>query len=192
MFFFEDDKTKIEFETSIRAKKNFEKALEILGKSKEEAFDEFLTMLITQALNASDESSMARPQVSYNNLAHIIPNNSVLTEDTIRSRIVRWARNVDTNPHKVMKAYFLTIDSNLNYTDAEYKAYRPKMEAHFNYLIGESGRTISTFIIMFRQMSSNAVRAYGDVFKFDRNTKEVTINEKYRELVFSLKDQFLE
>ena len=168
-----ENKVNIEFTTDKKRADNFNLALELLGISKEEAFEDFLANLITKALQKNAD-------INNDN-----KDDKKLSDETIRGRIHKWARTPASYPHIMVKSYI-----NATFSFEFDKAPRAKMQAHFCNHIGRYDERL--FISLFRQMCSASSRAYGDVFIYDKATQDVYLNEKYRELIVELKDQFLE
>ena len=176
MFFFDNQKYTITFEVDDIRKANFDLALEKLGKTKEEAFDAFLAMLITKALggDANEDVVLEAPDEMKR-----------LSKDKICSRIRRWAERKYSYPHMMLAAYFEA--KKMCPGDG---VILPKMEGHFNQF-AELSYGDGKFGAILRQMCSSAERAYGNVFVYDRRRGEVHLNEEYKDLVLSLKDKFL-
>lgn len=179
MSFFDDHKVDITFRVDPKRAENFTRALEILGKDKNEAFEEFLAMLISEALNPNREDE------------GYVRDRRRLSEKSIRMRINKWANNPDSHPYRMIRAYFQATPMRGGWFNEQQPALRAKVQGHFNDLCGV-GYESKTFITVFRQMCSNAIRAYGDIFIYDRRKEEVCLNPLYAEQILSLKDKFLE
>lgn len=177
MFFF-DDKVEVKFNVRPAVKENFLKAIDILKASPEEAFEEFVSLLIAQALREE-------------NGEHLDVLSSIdkrLSEKVVISRIHKWSYNSKGLPHKMLKA-FLQVSENMNLGHLEEGVDRFKMSGYFmNYAKCDYPK----FESIFRQMCSNAPRAYGDVFEYTRGSHEVYLNKKYIEVIRSLIDAFKE
>ena len=179
MPFFEDKvEVKINVKPSVRD--NFELALEKLGKNKEEAFEEFTSNLIAQALGGGDQSK--------NDLSSLEEyEGSRLSEQTVVNRIKKWSMNPKGMPHKMIKS-FLSVSDSLNIPLDE-PVDRFKMMGYFMNFAECNERKFES---IFRQMCSRAARAYGDIFEFDRETREVSLNKKYVSFINSIKFKFFE
>ena len=178
MFFFQKTTVPVTFEIDEYRLRDFTEALSVLGLTKEEAFDQFLSLLMHEALHP-EKQSLDPSEASKKG-------SDRLSQKAIESRIKAWAIKKKCHPHLMMKAYFLCRD-----VHGEEHLYREKMGVIFDELAGlEYGN--NTFMTVFRQMCSNAGRAYGDVFECDRRTKIVTLNPFYASLINSPQDQFLD
>lgn len=182
MFFFgKTSTTTITFEVDEYRLGDFNEALSILGISKEEAFDQFLSMLIREALRPQEKSELLPP-------ANEKEGSSRLSQKTIESRILSWAAKPKSYPHMMVKA-FLTASFN----HGTETPYRDKICAFFTDYAGlSSSFKDPTFMSVFRQMCSNASRAYGDVFLYNRRERLVSLNPVYRDLILSLRDKFMD
>ena len=168
--FFNDDKTEIRFKVRPSVNDNFELALELLKMSKEEAFEEFTSALIAKAL------LKGKPMESI-----MITGDDELSSEVIVGRIRKWFNNPNGYPYKMLKA-FLTVSHHMN-RYIEEPVDRFKMSGYFKAF---ANCDESKFESILRQMCSASKRAYGDVFKYDRTTRQVSLNEKYVEVVRSL------
>ena len=176
-FFNNNEKEIIEFEVDEKRYADFTLALSLLNLSKEQAFEEFLSLMITKALKKANGENDSEP-VNEEPSKHLSP-------ATIRNRIYKWARNTNSFPHLMVKAY---LNTSLNMQ--EDFAYRAKMQAHFENSTQnfDGGRR---FISLFRQMCSDSSRAYGNIFIYDSARENVYLNEAYKDLIIELQDQFL-
>ena len=180
MSFFDDHKVDITFRVDPKRAENFTRALEILGKDKNEAFEEFLAMLISEALNPNREDE------------GYVRDRRRLSEKSIRMRINKWANSPDSHPYRMIRAFFKACPPRSGWFNEENEHVdRYKIQIQFNELCGFEDVS-KTFITVFRQMCSNAIRAYGDIFIYDRRKEEVCLNPLYEEQILSLKDKFLE
>ena len=177
--FFEEPKDKVEvkFEVDKKRAAVFEYFLETLNMTEAQAFDEMLGVLASKMANNSTKPE-SRP-------FEVKQEENRLPDEVVSSRIKKWARDINSYPHIMIQAYI-----NASLILEEDHAWRKKMEIYFNDKVGNENVTISRFISVFRQMCSSSSRAYGDVFIYDRYTDNVYLNEKYKELIISLKDQF--
>ena len=177
--FFEEEKstTNITFEVDKKRATVFEYFLESLDMTPAEAFDEMLGVLASKVGNKSG-SKESKP-------FELKSEEKKLSEEVVVSRIKKWAGDKNSYPRIMIQAY-INASQILN----EDFAWRVKMELYFMSRTGDSNN--NRFLNIFRQMSSASSRAYGDIFIKDRNKDNVYLNEKYKELVYSLKDQFLE
>lgn len=157
-----DDKVEIRFRVKPIVRKNFDMALELLKKNEDEAFEEFVSYLISQALRKEDDS---------------------LSDEVVSGRIRKWFNHPDGLPYKMLKA-FLTVSHNMN-RSLEEPVDRFKMSGYFKVY---ANCDEDKFDSIFRQMCSASKRAYGNVFKYNRNTREVTLSKEYINLVSSLDD----
>ena len=171
MFFFESLKVKVDLECPLAEMQAFEEALRILNMSKEEAFDEFIRQTIAIAEMRSG-GIVEKPKENR------------LSDDAIKSRIFGWSRNKELKAHKMIKAFFKVA----GIFDGKF-ADKIKMRYTYNELTGQYDE--SDFLNVFRQMCSNSSRAYGDIFVNDRVNNRVTLNEKYREQILELRNDFL-
>lgn len=179
MPFFED-KVEVKINVKPMVRDNFELALEKLGKSKEEAFEEFTSNLIAQALGAEGNSGPDNnPLKEYEE--------SKLSERTVINRIKKWSMNPKGMPHKMIKS-FLSVCLHLNIPLDE-SVDRFKMMGYFMALAECNEKKFES---IFRQMCSRAERAYGDVFEFDRETRQVSLNRKYISFISSIEFKFFE
>ena len=181
MFFFEKNKSEITFEIDDHRLQDFNQALSILGLTKEEAFDRFLSLLIHEALAPASEKEESVSEESK-------PGSKRLSQETIKSRIAAWAAKPRCYPHIMIKAFFA---AGLNYDIKE--PLREKMLFHFNDFVGVENlkdETVSKQI--FRQMCSNAARAYGDVFIYNRRKETVSLNPTYEFTIMSFMDKFID
>ena len=63
--------------------------------------------------------------------------------------------------------------------------------SYFDEMVGPSG-AIDKYTSIIRQMCSSSSRAYGDIFINDRNRQLVYLNDKYKDLIHNLKEDFLD
>ena len=181
-FFKDEEKVTIEFQVDKKRADNYNLARSILEESDDEIFEDFLAMLITKALRKNN----SKTDVYNESIQGFSRTNAPqLTEETIRSRIQKWAQNIHSFPHIMIKSY-------IKATQDMYEpcAYRAKMKGHFDNMV-EPSNTIDKFVSIFRQMCSSSSRAYGDIFINDRNHQQVYLNEKYKDLICELRDEFL-
>ena len=171
MFFFESLKVKVDIECPLAEMQAFEEALRILNMNKEEALDEFIRQTIAIA-----EMRAGGPVEK--------PKENRLSDDAINSRIFGWSRKKELKAHKMIKAFFKVSDI----FDGKL-ADKIKMQYTYNELTGQYDE--SDFLNVFRQMCSNSSRAYGDIFVNDRVNNRVILNEKYREQILELRNDFL-
>ena len=177
-FFEEKVEVKISVKPSVRD--NFELALDKLGKNKEEAFEEFTSNLIAQALGGGEKAK--------NDIESLEEyEGSKLSEQTVINRIKKWSMNPKGMPHKMIKS-FLSVCSNLNISLDE-PVDRFKMMGYFMRFAECNEKKFES---IFRQMCSRAARAYGDIFEFDRETREVSLNRKYVSFIYSIEFKFFE
>lgn len=168
-----DDKTEIRFKVKPRVRDNFDLALQLLNKSEEEAFEEFTSVLIAQALRKGEAMGTIM----------ITGEEDVLSEEVIVGRIHKWFKNPNGYPYKMLKA-FLTVSHHMN-RDIDEPVDRFKMAGYFEAF---ANCDETKFESILRQMCSASKRAYGDVFRYERSTRQVSLNKKYIEVVRSLVD----
>lgn len=188
--FFEDEEKKenqkIEIEVDQQRYILFKGALSVLGQTEREAFEDFIAYTFTRAnekLNGKNSFKSV-----FSNSAELLYNTEQrnhLSEETIRNRIYKWARNEKGHPHLMVKAFFKAS----MFSDEMY-AWRSKMQVCFEDLTS-SEPSANRFITIFRQMCSDSSRAYGNVFVYDNAKEIVILNEKYKDLLIELKEQFL-
>ncbi len=166
-----EDKEDITFSVNPRVKENFDLALSLLNMDKEEAFEEFTSALIAQALRKGD--SMKKIVIS--------GKEDKLSDDVVKGRIRKWFNNKDGQPYKMLKA-FLIVSHNMN-DKIEEPVDRFKMSGYFKSFLNCDE---NKFDSIFRQMCSNSKRAYGDVFIYNRPTRTVSLNKKYIDLIQEL------
>lgn len=177
MFFFED-KVEVKFNVRPTVKDNFEQALKMLGKSDEEAFEEFTSLLISQALKGEQSSDIQENDYSLKRLPLEI----------VVHRIQKWSINPKGMPFKMLKA-FLTVSDITNYGNIYEGVDRIKVAGYFMEFANCDHQKFES---IFRQMCSAAPRAYGDVFEYERAHGLVYLNKKYSYVVETLKNNFLE
>ena len=166
-----DGKTEIRFRVKPHVRANYEMALKLLNKSEEELLEEFTSALIAKALNKGE--SMEKIVIT--------GGDDLLSDDVISGRIRKWFNNPNGYPYKMLKA-FLTVSHNMNRRLDE-PVDRFKMSGYFQSF---ANCDEAKFEAILRQMCSASKRAYGDVFKYERTTREVRLNEKYINLIESL------
>ena len=158
MAFFDDENlVTISFKVDKKRADNYELARSILNASDNELFEDFLAMIITKALkknqNGEEEDNFSVEK-------------KYLSEETIRSRIHKWAHSIDSYPHLMIKSFVMASCSL-----TEECAYRAKLEGHFKNLANTNDDR--KFYSIFRQMCSDSYRAYGDVFVNNRNNQSL-------------------
>ena len=146
-------------------------ALAILDKTEDELFDIFVSDLIAQALKIG-KSKRTTDEA---------PNDDTLSEEVVSGRIRKWFHHPEGHPYKMLKA-FLTVSHHMN-KSIEEPVDRFKMSGYFKAF---ADCDESKFESIFRQMCSGSKRAYGDVFLYNRKTREVSLNKKYIDLVSAL------
>ena len=171
-----DEKVKIEFVVDIKEKQKFDLALLMLGKNKDEVFLEFINDLSLKALRTGYRDSQI---------------NSLDSDSKSRElerRIKRWAERKDGTYYLIIKSYFIVENKN---KDNIVKAN--EMEEVFNTLDNrpQLDSIVSRFLLNFRLLCSDAPKAYGKLFDYNKDTKEVKISDNYKELLISLKNEFL-
>ena len=188
-FFNEEDKNdnqKIEIELDQQRYIMFKGALAVLGQNEREAFEDFIAYTFARAnKKLSGDNSF---ETTFNNGVTPVFNteqSNHLSEDVIRNRIYKWARNEKGYPHLMVKAFFKA-----SLFPDEVRAWRSKMQVCFDDLTS-SEPSDSRFITTFRQMCSDSSRAYGNVFIYDNARELVYLNEKYKDLIIELREQFL-
>ncbi len=179
----------IEFKTTKEIKNKLDLSLLVLNMSLDEAFEYFVDLISYKALKKSyyerkrdysNEKDLLN--VSNENFHFIRRNPSSLEE-----KIEKWAERKEGTYFLIIKSYFLVYkNSNAPIVTST------EMEHVFESLDNRpSLTTISRFLLNFRLLCSDAPRAYGKLFDYNKDTKEVKINSKYKELLFKHMDDFL-
>ena len=176
-----DNKVKITFEIDKGRAQNFALALETLKIDKDEAFSDFIALLISRALRGQGPVNQE--------MLEAIESKRKLTSETIKSRIEKWAKNKDSLPHHMLKAYF---EAKRYMPDGVDGVYKEKMMGRFNILanIPHSPDYDYKYKSLLTQMCSDAIRAYGNVFINNRQAMTVKLNPEYEELLLSLQNEF--
>ncbi len=164
---------KITFEVEDRVIDLFLLSSKLLGKTPDQCFMDYVDQLAKGALNNEknqDSSGKAHPSIDLNH------------------RISGWARKKDGYAYKMLHVYFVLLK------EGEESVKRADMEKKFDelYCPNDKNKTISTFLMTFRQMSSSSIRAYGPVFiyRYGDHSDQVILNPICKDLVTSLKDEF--
>lgn len=183
-FFEDEDKKntkKVEVEVNLERYLQFKGALAVLDQSEAQAFDDFVSYTLTRAnrlLEGNNSDDFVNESYEDKNASNH------LSEETIKNRIYKWAKNEKGYPHLMVKAYFM---SEINSDNGE--VFRLTMQNYFGKLIEGENRE-EKFLSVFRQMCSDSSRAYGNLFIYSSARETVKLNEKYKELLYSLRDKF--
>src|SRR5574344_1117058 len=152
---------KITFTIDEKSIDSFRLSMNVLSKNPDEAFEEWIHFLNNEALRSlggiSKSSASVSGKVERSYLSEKLNNNIV------QSRIQRWARNKDGFAYKIIKIFFEFYDSNSNHI---VKRERMKQRYYDEYAPGRDKTASDIFTITFRQMCSDAARAYGLIFKY--------------------------
>ncbi len=193
---------KICFELDERTKDTLMLAFRVLGIEEEDGdilFRQFVQYTIRKALMSSrrmepnyyDDEPVRSLKASYENtsrntMGYITVNKSPLEKldtETTKSRILRWSRNKRGFAYKILSIYFKCYDEN-----EQHVVRRSDMIHSYRMKYNESPEN---FIMTFRQMCSDSIRAYGMIFKYDREEGTVTLNPEYADFIMYLKNEFV-
>ena len=169
--FSSESNVEIKFKVKPIIREYFKLVCEYYDKSEEEAFEECVKVLFDRVLKQGESKGKVV----------ITGDEDFLTSETIIGRIRKWFHNPDGHPYKMLKA-FLMVSHDMNRSIDE-PVDRFKMSNNFKEL---ANCDESKFESIFRQMCSDSKRAYGNVFKYNRNTREVTLNRKFINVISSL------
>lgn len=183
-FFEDEDKKntkKVEVEVNLERYLQFKGALAVLEQSEAQAFDDFVSYTLTRAnryLEGGNSNDLNNDSFEDRNASNH------LSEETINNRIYKWAKNDRGYPHLMVKAYFMSEnESNSG------EVFRLTMQNYFGKLI-ECDNREEKFLSVFRQMCSDSSRAYGNIFIYNAARETVVLNEKYRDLLYNLRNKF--
>ena len=173
-----DFKERIIVNVDSKTKEVLDLALKYLDLTLDDAFDKFVKELVRQ---------VSRSYLGETNTNYFLFKDVNLVKERLESRINKWARNKSGVYYFILRSYFLACHGKSNDVGAEID----EMEYIFNRFVPDRGSTISRFRMNFRLLCSDAPRAYGKLFDYNKDTKMVRVAEKYVSLVYSLKDEFL-
>ena len=183
--FFEDeekkDTKKIDVEVDLQRYLQFKGALAVLDQKEAEAFDNFVSYTLTRAnrVLAGENQDDFDNESSHDKL-----DANHLSEEVIKNRIYKWAKNERGYPHLMVKAYFMSESD-----DNNGQVFRLTMQNYFGKLIDCDNRE-EKFLSVFRQMCSDSSRAYGNLFIYNSAREIVYLNDKYKDLLYSLRNKF--
>lgn len=142
-------------------------SLNILKKDPDQMFKEFINHLSMDA---------------FRKMRHEEPINKGEDSDIIiEKRIKKWAESKKSVNYYIIKSYFLSEAKHPGY------ALKYEMENMFN----EASFVGFMFLGNFRGLCSESQYSRAQVFNYDKTTQQVTLCDKVKELVLSLKDDFL-
>lgn len=177
---------KLIFELDSSTIESFKLAVNILNKTPDEAFAEWIRNINIEALkklNSDSSESSTRVSSSRTYLGDKLDN------EVVQSRIKRWARNKDGFAYKMIKILFEYYDSN-----PEHIVKREDMRKTYTerYLVNKSTASSDIFLVTFRQMCSDSSRAYGLIFKYinDNGRDNVVLHPLNEQLILSLRKEF--
>ena len=166
-----DNKVEINLKVEPITREYFKLLCEHYNKSEEKVFEECVKVLLDKVLIEAESKGKVT----------VTGEEDFLSSETITGRIRKWFHNKDGHPYKMLKA-FLMVSHDMNRSIDE-PVDRCKMSNNFKDLVGCDE---AKFESIFRQMCSDSKRAYGNVFKYNRNTREVSLNRKYIDVITSL------
>lgn len=166
---------------------SFVLAANLLEKDPDMLFEDWLLLISERALRHVTRTN--RPERFNDSTDQISYEASKLPPEIVRSRIIRWSRNKDGSAFQIISIFFEFYDKNKDHI-----VKRDEMRTrYFELNPGKKGRVLDFFIMIFRQMCSNAERAYGSIFKYNNDNKEdeVILDPEFANYVLELKSQFV-
>ena len=182
----QENKNRITIESDQETIYSFHLALRLLDLTPEKAFKRWVRELSDRALGAEEKQGTILKTVSADSASR--PRPKVYAIPSMEHRIQGWARRKDGYAYAMLCAFFATCDE-------AFETHRGDMEDVFYKMIGQEkgDRSYQTFLMVFRQMSSTSVTAYGPVFvyRFTGGNDLVLLNPISKDTVLSLKEEFV-
>lgn len=162
------ENNKITFEFDEKEIKQFELACSILDINPEEQLKVFINRIIDRALRAKPGSHSEEAAAD--------------TEEMILRRIRYWSEKIFTSCHQVIGSYLIEVDET-NQNEVSIERLQKITDEYF--------QSEARFAACLRSLCSLSTHAYGQIFDYNKGTRCVTLSDKYKAEILSLKDKFI-